>query len=64
MVMTLSTRSTKSESSAMAWILCGALCVFGIWPCCLIPFCVDSMQAVTHSCPACKITLGRYKGGL
>ena len=58
------TTSIKSESSAMAWILCGALCVFGIWPCCLIPFCVDSMQAVTHSCPACKITLGRYKGGL
>ena len=58
------TTATRSESSAMAWILCGALCVFGIWPCCLIPFCVDSMQAVTHSCPACKITLGRYKGGL
>ena len=58
------TTSTRSESSAIAWIICGALCVFGIWPCCLIPFCVDSMQAVTHSCPSCKKTLGRYKGGL
>jgi len=58
------TTSTVSESSALSWIICGALCVFGIWPCCLIPFCVDSMQAVTHSCPSCKMTLGRYKGGI
>jgi hypothetical protein len=29
-----------------------------------IPFCGDSRQAVTHKCPSCKMTLGRYKGGL
>ena len=62
--LTLSICSTRSESSALSWIICGALCVFGIWPCCLIPFCIDSMQAVTHTCPSCKMTLGRYKGGI
>ena len=40
------TTKTEEEASAMAWILCGACCLFGFWPCACIPFCVDSLQAV------------------
>ena len=41
------TTKTEEEASAMAWILCGACCLFGFWPCACIPFCVDSLQAVS-----------------
>jgi len=58
------TTRTDSEPSALAWIICGVLCFVGCIPCCCIPFCVDSLNQVTHTCPSCKNTLGRYKGGL
>ena len=35
--------------------------------CCLcscIPLCIDSLQAVTHTCPNCNAFIGRYKGGI
>ena len=41
------TTKTKEETSALAWIVCGACCLFGFWPCACIPFCIDSMQAVS-----------------
>jgi len=55
---------TVSEPSVMSWIICLGLCFFGCIPCCCIPFCVDSFNQVTHTCPNCKNTLGRYKGGM
>jgi len=58
------TTKTDEESSAMAWIICAACCLFGFWPCSCIPFCMDSLKTVTHSCPSCKTLLGRYKGSL
>ena len=64
-VMLTSTGRTQSESGILAWALCGGLCLVGCWlGCCLIPFFVDSVQEVTHSCPACNMTLGRYSGGV
>eukprot|EP00091_Calanus_sinicus_P020774 TRINITY_DN5883_c0_g1_i1.p1 TRINITY_DN5883_c0_g1~~TRINITY_DN5883_c0_g1_i1.p1 ORF type:complete len:143 (-),score=22.38 TRINITY_DN5883_c0_g1_i1:110-538(-) len=54
------TTRTSSELSNMGWIVGGVLCIIGCWPCCLIPCCMDSMQAVTHTCPSCNTHLGRY----
>merc|ERR1712062_343368 len=56
----------ESEPSPTAWIIGGILCVFGFWCCACIPCCVDSLKAVTHTCPNpdCKAFIGRYKGGI
>ncbi|XP_034987661.1 lipopolysaccharide-induced tumor necrosis factor-alpha factor [Zootoca vivipara] len=50
------------NSGALTWLACGGLflvgCVFG---CCLIPFCVDSLQDVDHYCPSCNALVGTYR---
>lgn len=58
------TTRTSSEPSALAWIIGGVLCFVGLWPCACVPCCIDSLNQVTHSCPSCNNTLGRYKGGI
>merc|ERR1719320_1351328 len=58
------TTRTSSEPSALAWIIGGVLCFVGAWPCACIPCCIDSLNQVTHTCPSCGNTLGRYKGGI
>jgi len=58
--------TTKSDTSAMGWLLGIGLCLIGCWPCAFIPCCcVDSLKQVTHECPRpeCKAFLGRYNGG-
>ncbi|XP_065891286.1 LITAF domain-containing protein-like [Dysidea avara] len=55
--------STKVEyeSGTLMWILVLVLCLLGLWPCCLIPFCVDGCKDVSHTCPVCNSRLGVYK---
>uniref|UniRef100_A0AAR2JE06 LITAF domain-containing protein n=1 Tax=Pygocentrus nattereri TaxID=42514 RepID=A0AAR2JE06_PYGNA len=55
---------TNVEHSAglLTYLFCGGLffcgCALG---CCLIPFCVDRLRDVKHTCSNCKALLGVYK---
>ena len=60
-IVTAMRRSTGTTQ----WIASALICVFGFWcGCCLIPFCVDSWQDITHSCPNCNYVLGKHKSGM
>ncbi|XP_030646738.1 lipopolysaccharide-induced tumor necrosis factor-alpha factor homolog [Chanos chanos] len=49
------------SSGNAVWLLCLGLCMFGCFPFSLIPFCVDSLKDVTHTCPNCRAVLGVYR---
>ncbi|XP_069066618.1 LITAF domain-containing protein-like isoform X2 [Pleurodeles waltl] len=54
--------STRPTPGLLTWLLFGGFILFGCWlGCCLIPFCVDSLQDVNHFCPNCNHLVGRHK---
>ena len=55
---------TVSEDSCMAVCLSATLCILGCWCCVCLPFCLESLQKVEHSCPKCKMLIGTYNAGL
>eukprot|EP01029_Cantina_marsupialis_P000080 TRINITY_DN1008_c0_g3_i1.p1 TRINITY_DN1008_c0_g3~~TRINITY_DN1008_c0_g3_i1.p1 ORF type:complete len:163 (+),score=59.41 TRINITY_DN1008_c0_g3_i1:86-574(+) len=52
------TTSTTLETGTGTWVFAGVLCFIGCWPCCLLPFVMDSMKDVKHHCPNCGKKVG------
>ncbi|KAM5199092.1 lITAF domain-containing protein [Hipposideros larvatus] len=52
---------TTRVPGVLPWLLCTGLFMFGcVLGCCLLPFCVDSLMDVKHTCPVCHNELFRY----
>jgi len=52
--------AVRSEPGIAAWVSCGIMCIVGLWPCCLYPFCIDSCNDKYHVCPECNRIMGKY----
>ncbi|XP_054891199.1 cell death-inducing p53-target protein 1 homolog [Poeciliopsis prolifica] len=52
---------TDYKSGMLVWALCGGMTLMLCWPCCCIPFCLDSCKDVEHRCPNCQNVLYIYK---
>ncbi|EKX50483.1 hypothetical protein GUITHDRAFT_151166, partial [Guillardia theta CCMP2712] len=47
------------EHTPLSWTSAGILCAMGCWlGCCLIPFCLDNLKNVRHTCPSCGRVVG------
>ncbi|CAK9834417.1 Lipopolysaccharide-induced tumor necrosis factor-alpha factor homolog [Anthophora retusa] len=47
--------SINTHATAFALFLCGC------WPCCLIPYCLNTCKTIDHYCPVCRAYLGTYR---
>ncbi|XP_066271742.1 LITAF domain-containing protein-like [Branchiostoma lanceolatum] len=55
------TTTTAVNTGLATWVACGAICALGgFLGCCFVPFCLDSMKDVRHTCPSCGAHLGTY----
>ncbi|XP_022907865.2 uncharacterized protein [Onthophagus taurus] len=52
---------TTNQRSNMTHFAALALCICGCWPCCLLPYCMNSCKNTYHYCPNCNSYLGMYR---
>eukprot|EP01083_Nonionella_stella_P007894 22717_1 len=56
------TTITTPAPGCATYATVGGCLLVGCWlGCCLIPFCVDSLQDVEHRCVKCNTILGKYR---
>ncbi|KAF5278106.1 hypothetical protein FQR65_LT03622 [Abscondita terminalis] len=53
--------STHTRISSVNHVSAIILCLCGCWPCCFIPYCIDSCKNIYHYCPNCSLFLGVYQ---
>lgn len=49
------------ENSTRTHVAAGLCCIFGLWVCCCLPYCMDSCRNGNHYCPNCGSFLGTYR---
>jgi lipopolysaccharide-induced tumor necrosis factor-alpha factor len=52
---------TETEPSCAAHLCCLLLLLIGCCPCSSLPYFMDSLKNVRHSCPNCQVFLGTYQ---
>ncbi|XP_072022698.1 uncharacterized protein [Amphiura filiformis] len=55
------TSVVQRTMGGMVWLIAAILCIVGLWPCCLIPFCITDLYDCDHTCPVCKYHLGSFR---
>ncbi|XKL66903.1 hypothetical protein PGB90_010323 [Kerria lacca] len=53
--------STETEPSCAAHLCCLVLLIIGCCPLSSLPYCMDSLKNVRHTCPNCNMFLGSYQ---
>ncbi|XP_076626808.1 lipopolysaccharide-induced tumor necrosis factor-alpha factor homolog [Colletes latitarsis] len=48
-------QSVITHVAAFTFFLCGC------WPCCMLPYCMNSCKNISHYCPICRAYLGTYR---
>ena len=55
--------NTESFNGSMVWLICLFIVFVGGWILllCFIPFCIEDLKDVRHSCPKCAHVIGEHK---
>ncbi|KAK9877203.1 hypothetical protein WA026_016950 [Henosepilachna vigintioctopunctata] len=51
---------TYTQRSIATHFTAVVLCIFGCWPCCILPYFMDSCKNTYHHCPMCNYFFGSY----
>ncbi|EEB11748.1 lipopolysaccharide-induced transcription factor regulating tumor necrosis factor alpha, putative [Pediculus humanus corporis] len=52
--------TTHAHESVATHVAALALCLFGCWPCCILPYCMNVCKNTYHYCSVCQLYLGSY----
>ncbi|CAL7941193.1 unnamed protein product [Xylocopa violacea] len=58
---TIIVTTIEARQSIITHIIAIALFFCGCWPCCMIPYCINTCKTIDHYCPVCHAYLGTYR---